>query len=146
MDGGLRILFRKHIPSFHWTSIESGMTGSGIPDSEYCSPAGESGWIEHKGVLNGWKPEIRPAQVAWLTRRARMGGRAFIAVRREAYAGPKRGPAVDELWLIKGSAAPRLRSEGLKGLLKADMIGVWWSGVLKWDWGAIAQHLTNGVR
>lgn len=144
MDGGLRALFRRHLPAWHWNSIESGMTSSGIPDSEYCAPGGITGWCEYKGLINGWKPEIRPAQVAWLSRRARMGGRAFIAVRRQQIAGPKRGPAADELWLLRASAAAALRAGGLKALGGPQVLGIWWGGVGKWDWGAVGQHLTNG--
>lgn len=144
MDGGLRALFRRHMPAWHWNSIESGMTGSGIPDSEYCAPGGITGWVEYKGVLDGWRPDIRAAQVGWHLRRARAGGRNFFAVRRQTSAGPRKGAATDELWLVRGSAARELKASGLKGLPAGSVMGIWWSGPARWDWGAVGQHLTNG--
>ena len=31
MDGGLRALFRQHLPEVDWQSIETPMTGGGVP-------------------------------------------------------------------------------------------------------------------
>lgn len=146
MDGGLRALFRCHLPTWHWNSIESGMTGSGIPDSEYCAPGGITGWVEHK-KSSAWVLDhnLSPSQVAWLGRRARMGARCFIAVRRYHDGGPRKGPAVDELWLVRGASGAVLKAGGLQALeQKRDILGIWWKGPKKWDWGAVGQHLTNG--
>jgi len=137
IDGGLRQLFRAHLPAWHWTSIETGSTGRGIPDMEYCAPGGVTGWLELKHTA-GYAVALAPEQVAWLTRRARAGGRAFIAVRRRAPAGPRRGAACDELYLVAGAAAAGLKAQGL-GAVAHD---TWAGGPAKWDWDAIAQLLT----
>lgn len=82
MDGGLRQLFRSHLKEAMWQSIETGGTGRGIPDTEYCFAGGRSGWIEFKQT-EGWTIGLRPEQIGWIERRARYGGRVFIAVRRK---------------------------------------------------------------
>lgn len=136
MDGDLRALFRRKLPGWHWNSIESGATGSGIPDSEYCAPGGQTGWVEFKQTA-GWAVTLRPAQVGWLTRRCRLGGRAFIAVRRRTLAGPRKGEAADELWLLRGTAAPRLKAGGLKAMEASDTLALFWGGPGKWRWKTI---------
>lgn len=142
MDGDLRRLFRQHLPAFQWTAIESGATSSGIPDAEYCAPCGTAGWLEYKGTMN-WKPVVRPLQVSWHLRRHRMGGRSYFAVRRQSVGGPRSGPQADELWLIKGGAAARLKAEGLKGLQRSDLVGLWIGGPGKWFWEAVGLLLTR---
>lgn len=144
MDGELRAIFRRRLPDFQWTSIESAATGSGIPDCEYCAPMGAQGWVEMKGT-NGWSVEVRPCQVAWLTRRARMGGRAFVAVRRRTLAGPRRGPAADELWLVNAHASPRLRAGDLKALTGGDIAYVGWGGPTKWNWNTVGLILRGAI-
>jgi hypothetical protein len=129
MDGGLRQLFRKHIKSAQWTSIESGQTERGIPDSEFCFPGGIQGWIEYKQT-KGWvipKTKSWPFQVAWIDRRARLGGRVFIAVRR-----------IDELWLYRGKDAKGLKTGGLKAI-RPMLREEGWPG--RWDWEAVERIL-----
>lgn len=139
VDAGLRAIFRDHLKQVQWTSIETGGTGRGIPDSEFCFPGGVTGWIEFKAA-EGWAVDMRPEQVGWLARRARMGGAAFVAVRRQAPAGPRRGPAVDELWLFPAGAAKTLKQQGLRGA--AAPLGCWPGGPAAWDWAAVTRALT----
>lgn len=103
MDGDLRWLFRQNIPSAQWTSVETGLTAAGVPDSEYCFDGGASGWVEAKKI-DGWVVTLRPAQIGWLVRRARLGGTCFVAVRKGDY-----------LWVRPGSEAREMREVGLKG-------------------------------
>jgi hypothetical protein len=128
MDGNLRGIFRKKLPDFFWTSVESGMTGRGIPDSHYCY-AGHSGWIEYK-VTSAFAVGLRPEQVAWLTRYARYGGACFVAVRRKR-------KDVDELWLIHGEGAASLKQEGLAKVDPAFIAGVFTGGPAQWSWATI---------
>jgi len=72
-DGGLRSLYRKYLPAFQWTTIESPFTEAGIPDCEFCAPNGVSGWIENK-LASGFVVHLRPEQIAWLHRRHRHRG------------------------------------------------------------------------
>jgi hypothetical protein len=127
MDGNLRQIFRKKLPQFHWQSIETGGTGRGIPDSNYCC-SGEEGWVEFKKT-SGWKVNIRPEQVGWLLRRSRAGGRTWLAVRRKG----------DQLWLVRGSQAEELLDRGLRDFLAPS----WEGGPARWDWEAINRLLTG---
>lgn len=138
-DAGLRKIFSDHLKEAHWQPIESWSTGQGVPDTEYCFPKGLSGWVECKAT-SGWAVEVRGGQVGWLERRARMGGRAWIAVRRQANAGPRRGPAVDELWMFPGSEARNVLLSGLKGPVAT---GYWSGGPANWDWKAVRKLLTG---
>ncbi len=142
IDGGLRREFRKHIPQFFWQSIETGGTGLGIPDSNFCSPDGVEGWVEYKQT-DGYAVTLLPEQVGWLSRRARYRGRVWIAVRRVHQGGPRRGPSVDELYVLPGALAVAAKMSGLRGPLVARKAKVWAGGPSKWDWEAVARLLVK---
>lgn len=132
IDGGLRKLFRQHLPAFHWVSVETGLTEQGVPDSNYCSE-GSEGWIEFKKTSTNKVP-LRSEQVGWLMRRSRAGGRAFIAVRYHHAGGPLKGPAVDRLLLFPGSAARQVLFSGLRNMPIIETGG----GPMRWDWAAVS--------
>ena len=131
MDGNLRGLFRDHLPQVHWQSIESGMTGRGIPDTNGCCQ-GQEFWIEFKENKH-WVVALRPEQIGWMLQRTRAGGRVFVALRR----------AVNELWLLDGAAAKDLRDLGLRRCPSSAVLGVYSGGPRAWDWGDILNHLTK---
>lgn len=137
IDGGLRKIFRKKLPDIDWTSIETGGTGKGIPDSNGCKN-GREFWIEYK-LTDAWAVGLEPEQVGWLTRRARFGGRVFVAVRRKTTAGPRKGGAVDELWLYRGSDSRELKALGIKD--GPTPLFTTSGGPSKWNWSAIRQAL-----
>lgn len=119
-DGGLRNIFRARLKQYQWTSVETAGTVSGVPDSEFCTPTGITGWIEYKQTKI-FHVAIKPFQVAWLMRRCRMGGNAWITVRRTP--ASQRETGVDELWLMSGNQADALFHHGLTG------VSAWcWSG------------------
>jgi hypothetical protein len=128
MDGHLRKLFRENLPGFHWLSVETGATASGAPDSNYCG-GGFEGWIEFK-LATGWRVHVRPMQVGWLERRARAGGRVFVAVRRKV-------GKIDSLYLFDGLDVNLLRLNGLQG---TPALGIWDGGPGRWDWAEV-----NGI-
>lgn len=146
IDGGLRGLFTKYIPEAHWQSIETGGTGRGVPDTNYCirSPGpgarGVEGWVEFKVTSTYSVGTMRPEQVGWIHKRARYGGRVFVAVRRQHEGGPRKGHPVDELWLIEGGGIMSLAQEGLV----ADRV---WTlhvssgGPSAWNWLQVAAIL-----
>lgn len=111
------------------------MTGGGIPDSNFCGE-GVEGWIEFKQT-GGWKiGSLQVDQIGWHLARHRAGGRTFIVTRRWHDGGPRKGPAVDELWMHAGKFVGHLGQDGLQGaapLLKCD------GGPSRWDWAAIRQ-------
>jgi hypothetical protein len=134
-DGGLRTLFREKFPQFQWSSIETAGTISGVPDSEFCSQGGIQGWIEFKKTTK-YYVQINPFQVAWLMRRCRYTGNAWIAVRRTPTA--KKHEGVDELWLMWGNQAEALFYNGLE----ATHSIIWSGGPGNWNWDEIEKILT----
>lgn len=128
-DGNLRKIFRQYLQEAHWQSIETGAVGPGVPDSNFCFPKGKEGWIEFKQTA-GWRVTLRPGQVGWLLRRARNGGRVFVAVRQSKN---------DTLWIAHGRHAATLLDKGLRSDL---WLGSWKGGPAEWDWSAVKNILT----
>jgi hypothetical protein len=135
-DGGLRPIFRSRLTGWQITSIETAGSASGVPDSEYCSPEGVAGWIEFKQTKI-FHVHIKPLQVAWLMRRCRYGGTAFIAVRRTPFA--RKFANVDELWIMKGDQAEALFNRGLQGVKAL----CWEGGPNQWNFDEIKTVLNN---
>jgi hypothetical protein len=131
IDGGLSGIFRERFRRFHWQRIESMLTGNGIPDSNYCVD-GIEGWIEWKKTDSNRVP-LRPDQVGWHLRRARAGGRTFIAIRKRHNGGPRLGAAVDSLYLYRGADARNLVERGLV----VSPLGRWDGGPARWHWPVI---------
>ncbi len=149
IDGGLRPLFRANMPQFMWTSIETGGTGKGISDSNYLAAGGVEGWIEYK-ITDGWAVTLEPEQIGFIERRVRLGGRTWIAVRRQTDGGP-RSPSADELWLIPGVLARPARLGGLRcpevqaACLRPVLGGgaTYDGGPARWDWADVARRLAG---
>ena len=132
-DAGIRQLLRRHLPDGDWTSVETGATAGGVPDSNYCFPGGVEGWVEGKRTL-AWRVEIRPLQVSWLSRRSRHGGRCFVMVRRLNRGG-------DECYLFHGSRVDEFSRGG--ATLKGWACPMWTGGPSAWDWSAIREMLCS---
>lgn len=142
IDGGLRSTFHDKLRrGIHWQAIETGGTGKGIPDSNFCGADVGEGWVEMK-LTDAWSVGLEAEQVAWLKKRILVGGRTFVAVRRQHDGGPRKGSPVDELWLCSGIWAGELKSGGLK---HPDVIwlGVWSGGPARWDWDAVRELLAS---
>jgi hypothetical protein len=139
VDGSLRKIFRQHLPRLMWTSIESGLSAQGVPDSWYIAKGGVQGWVEYKLTM-GWSVALRPAQIGWISQVTRFGGRVYIAVRRSVPTGARRR-AADELWIVRGEAAAKLKSGGLRSLGRDDVVGFWDSGPGSWNWLAVENIL-----
>lgn len=138
IDDGLRSLFHTNLRiGFHWQAIESGLTGGGIPDSNYCTNSIE-GWVEHKATSAN-KIVFRPDQVGWHLRRYRAGGRTFIAVRQRHSGGPRLGLPVDRLYLFPGKLVKELATAGLSTI----PLRRWDGGPSKWDWDRVARYLQD---
>lgn len=115
--------------------METGGTGLGTPDCEYCFLGNRQGWIEYKQT-SAIAVRISPEQVAWIERRVRVGGRVHLIVRKKALAGPRR-LAVDELYLYRGAQVRAVLLEGLR----TNPIGFWGGGPARWNWDAIRAWL-----
>lgn len=150
IDGGLRPIFRDRLRvGFDWTSVETGGTGRGVPDSNCCAQipndfvggpeyVGVEFWVEYKQTT-GWACTLRPEQIGWILRRTMHGGRVFVATRRRTPGGP-RSPAADELFIHQGAVVRELRDTGLLGvpwLFRQD------GGPSAWNWDDVRRTLTT---
>lgn len=141
-DGGLRPLFRQHLrDQAHWQSIEVGLIAAGVPDSNVCLMPGREVWVEMKQT-SSWAVGVRTEQIGWHKHRIRMGGRTFVATRRRHDGGPRKGPAVDELWLCSGNYLGMISSGGLQHP-DINWSGVWSGGPTQWNWDRVRQILEN---
>jgi hypothetical protein len=141
-DDGLRALVHRNLPQFHWQSVETGAISSGVPDSNYCFQ-GVEGWVEMKAT-DGWAVTLRPEQIGWIARRVRAGGRVHVMVRRRHSGGARRGPPVDELWVIHIRHDEDIRYLKLGGLRHAEKMAttlVLTGGPARWLWGSVAVAL-----
>lgn len=127
MDGELRKAFREGLRAWHWQSIESALTGAGIPDSNYCCH-GVEGWLELKKA-DGWKVKFQVMQPAWIMRRVREGGRVHIAVRQTR---------TDILYLYWGGSVVALRDGNLKTV---PPLAQW---KRPWPWQEIGELILQG--
>jgi hypothetical protein len=131
-DGGLRQLERTSLLGAQWTSIETGATAGGVPDMEYCYPGGLQGWVENKRTL-AWAVKVRPAQIGWILRRVRMGGRVWIATRRM-------NGKDDQLYVHHGKHIEEISDNGIS-IVKPLLLSS--GGPAKWDWPAFEQILKS---
>ena len=130
-DNNLRPEIRSHNRvGMWWTTIETGLVTQGVPDLNYIADGGIEGWVECKAT-DGWAVKFQPMQVGWHERRYRMGGRTWIAIRRQSRGGPRSGPAVDELYMVPGAFVIELRDEGVN-CGRARFLGAGGPGA--WDW------------
>jgi len=105
VDGGLRQLFRRHLPEWDWQPIETGALSPGVPDLNGCRQ-GREVWVEMKHTT-GWVVKFRPMQPSWILRRLAAGGHVYIAVR-------QRQRTTDRLYLYRGEYVLQLQEIGLR--------------------------------
>ena len=80
-EKNLWALVRDNLLDFHLQRIETGLTGSGVPDVNGCKK-GQEFWIELKEIHSGNSLTLRPMQVSWLVKRAQHGGQVFVLARK----------------------------------------------------------------
>lgn len=146
-DDGLPHLFQQHLPLVDWLRLEVSTSARGVPDLNGCqrpqlsSGSGTEVWIECKATETMAVP-LRPEQVGWIARRLRFGGRVFVAIRRRHGGGPRRGPAVDWLYLYWGAVAKDLLVGGLGAERPALLLK---GGPSAWDWTSVEDVLFRRV-
>ena len=139
IDGDLRKIFRDRLRrGIHWQSIETGGTGRGIPDSNYCTE-GVEGWVEFKAT-EGWAVGLTPEQVGWHLERWMRGGWTHVATRRRHDGGPRRGDPVDELWIAEGCWVRELATDGLRADVPMTVLR---GGPGAWDWDTVRRILVK---
>ena len=77
----LWLLLKNNLTDIHFQRIETGLTGSGVPDVNGCAK-GKEFWIELKEIHSGNALTLRPMQVAWIAKRAQYGGQVFVLARK----------------------------------------------------------------
>ena len=80
-ETNLWALLRDNLLDFHLQRIETGITGSGVPDVNGCKK-GKEFWVELKEIHSGNSLTLRPMQVSWLAKRAMYGGQVFVLARK----------------------------------------------------------------
>ncbi len=134
-DLGLRPLFHARLKAeCQWSAVETGRVTPGVPDSEYCFDRGVQGWVEFKRA-SGWRVPTLTAnalQIGWIARRARYGGRVWVAVRRVS-------GIADELYLVNGLYVRELAAGGLLAVERV----CWDGGPDAWDWVEIRGVLAS---
>ncbi len=141
-DDNLRAKLREGLRPFHVhsQSIETALTGGGVPDLNLCS-GGVEAWVECKKT-DGWTcGDVKVTQVGWITARMRMGGRVLLGTRRRHAGGPRKGAAADELWLHSGRWVEELRNDGLRA---APALLVCEGGPARWNWPEIHRIIFSG--
>jgi hypothetical protein len=109
-----------------WSTIETAATEPGTPDLHGCY-LGNDAWIEAK-LTSGFAVHVKPSQVVWHTLRHAAGGTSYFAVRRV-----KRF-RYDELYIVRGSYAAKLKGVGLSGVPHVAMFP---GGPARWSWDQI---------
>ena len=81
-ESQLWTLVKENLPKdAHVQRIETGLTGKGVPDLNYCQN-GKEIWIELKSI-DGNKSQLSPFQIAWLYNRMKAGGKCFVLIRKK---------------------------------------------------------------
>ncbi len=138
VDDGLRSIIMKHIKDVHWTPIESSVTISGIADLHGLYNSIDA-WVETKRIY-GYQIRTKPAQIGWHARRAREGGRCFIACRRRHLYKGTQTDGIDEMYLYSGADLEQLAEVGVRG--NVPCLGHWTGGpTYGWNWREIKTIL-----
>jgi Holliday junction resolvase len=133
-DGGLPKVISDYIPEADWVRIESGAVASGTPDLNGCLD-GKEVWIECKATKTWKVTNIRSAQVAWMEKRSRHGGRCKLAIRRNHW-------DEDVLWILKTNAMRVLLDGTSLHQMPAHLIlNIEPGGPAQWNWEAIREAL-----
>lgn len=134
-DGGLCATVQRRLrEGWHWQRVEIAATGLGVPDLNGCRDGTEV-WIEAKHT-DAWAVRFQLGQSAWLGRRWRAGGRAWLLVRRTT-------STADELVLHRGCDAILVEREGLRSV---PAVRTWEGGPRRWDWGELERLLLGRER
>jgi hypothetical protein len=130
-DGGLRQLFRHHLPIWDWQPIETAAISPGVPDLNGCWE-GREVWVEMKQT-RGWAVKFQPMQPGLITRRVAHGGHVFIAVRHQSI-------GADALHIYHGRSVLDLQAQGLRAPGRL-LLGI--GSPARWDWNMVHHILSE---
>lgn len=79
---------------------------------------------------------MRPTQVSWLDKRARLGGKCFVVVRQMTM-------REDKLFVFDGLAAKFLATTDLDHVPLSTVVAAYGGGPNGWDWDDLRTHLAG---
>ena len=106
-ESQLWTLVKQHIPKdAHVQRIETGLTGKGGPDLNYCQK-GKEIWIELKSI-QGNKSQLSPFQIAWIHNRAKAGGNCYVLIRKNKEIRLFQPKTLEELQELNWNSEPSI--------------------------------------
>ena len=106
-ESQLWTLVKQHIPKdAHVQRIETGLTGKGVPDLNYCQK-GKEIWIELKSI-QGNKSQLSPFQIAWIHNRAKAGGNCYVLIRKNKEIRLFQPKTLEELQELNWNSEPSI--------------------------------------
>ena len=108
----LWLLLKNNLTDIHFQRIETGLTGSGVPDVNGCAK-GKEFWIELKEIHRGKSLTLRPMQVAWMAKRSAVGGQVFVLARKQD---------VIKLYHVDGLSGAKELQENPKGFYQKSLV------------------------
>ena len=125
----LWLLLKNNLPDIHFQRIETGLTGSGVPDVNGCAK-GKEFWIELKEIHRGKSLTLRPMQVAWMAKRSAVGGQVFVLARKQD---------VIKLYHVDGLSGAKELQENPKGFYQNSLITL----IKPYEWGNLYSALLS---
>ena len=125
----LWLLLKNNLTDIHFQRIETGLTGSGVPDVNGCAK-GKEFWIELKEIHRGKSLTLRPMQVAWMAKRSAVGGQVFVLTRKQD---------VIKLYHVDGLSGAKELQENPKGFYQKSLVTL----IKPYEWGNLYSALLS---
>ena len=125
----LWLLLKNNLTDIHFQRIETGLTGSGVPDVNGCAK-GKEFWIELKEIHRGKSLTLRPMQVAWMAKRSAVGGQVFVLARKQD---------VIKLYHVDGLSGAKELQENPKGFYQKSRVTL----IKPYEWGNLYSALRS---
>lgn len=125
----LWLLLKNNLTDIHFQRIETGLTGSGVPDVNGCAK-GKEFWIELKEIHRGKSLTLRPMQIAWMAKRSAVGGQVFVLARKQN---------VIKLYHVDGLSGAKELQENPKGFYQKSLVTL----IKPYEWGNLYSALLS---
>ena len=125
----LWLLLKNNLTDIHFQRIETGLTGSGVPDVNGCAK-GKEFWIELKEIHSCKSLTLRPMQVAWMAKRSAVGGQVFVLARKQD---------VIKLYHVDGLSGAKELQENPKGFYQKSLVTL----IKPYEWANLYSALLS---
>ena len=125
----LWLLLKNNLTDIHFQRIETGLTGSGVPDVNGCAK-GKEFWIELKEIHRGKSLTLRPMQVAWMAKRSAVGGQVFVLARKQD---------LIKLYHVDGLSGAKELQENPKGFYQKSLVTL----IKPYEWANLYSALLS---